>query len=185
VAAPGSPALRGAELPMGVRLTARTGTELVHRFILISERGQQQVISLESRATAESAQGDLSLLEKIIGSLVMHDSLDRPLAWVDHRLSLTNFGTIRGGGKLDKLAHGAALLISKATVDPADPDTYFELAGVSLVMLKKAGKGLDSETVGSVSRPQAFAAQKFMRDVAADDPRNQQLEQMLLELKGF
>jgi hypothetical protein len=184
-AAPGSPPLRGAELPMGVRLTAKSGTELVHRFILINARGQQQVISLESRATPESVQGDLPLLEKIIGGLVLHDTLDRPLAWVNHRLSLTNFGTIRGGGKLDKLSHAAALLISKATVDPGDPDTYFELAGVSLVMLKRAGRGLDSETVGSVSRPQAFAAQKFMRDVAADDPRNRQLEQMLLDLKGF
>jgi hypothetical protein len=184
-AAPGSPPPRGAELPIGVRLTARTGAELVHRFILINARGQQQVISLESRARPDSAQGDLPLLEKIVGSIVLHESLERPLAWIDHRLNLTNYGTIRGGGDLDKLAHGAALLISKATVDPGDPDTYFELAGVSLVMLKKAGKGLDSETVGSVSRPQAFAAQRFMRDVAEDDPRNQQLEQMLLELKGF
>ncbi len=176
---------REVEIPIGVRLTARSGTELVHRFILVHSSGRQQTISLETRATRDQPNGDLPLLEKVVRSLLVHETLDQPLAWVDLRLSRTNYGAIRGGGNLAKLAHGAALLISKATVDPADREAYFELAGLSLVLLKKAGKGLDSETVGSVSRPQAMAVQKFMRDVAIDDPRNAQLEQMLRDTKGF
>ena len=170
---------------MGVYLSARRGSELLHRYVLITRSGQVQALSIEARATPELPNGDATPLEQVVRSLVIHPDLALSREFIDQRIEATNFAAIRGGGRLEKLGQAAMLLASKASVSPADPSTYFEFGGLAMVMLRRSAQSLDSETVAAVSRPQAIAARKFMQDVAAGDPRNAQLEQMLQELRKF
>ena len=170
---------------MGLQLSARRGSEILYRYLLITRAGQVQALSLEARATPELPDGDSSPLDQIVRNLILRADLTPSRSWIDEQLQATNFAAIRGGGRLEKLGNAAMLLASKASVSPGDPETYFELAGLSMVMLRKSAQSLDSETVAAIARPQAIASKKFMQDVAPGDPRNAQLEQMLQDLRKF
>ncbi|NDD90784.1 hypothetical protein EBZ37_01680, partial [bacterium] len=61
----------------------------------------------------------------------------------------------------------------------------FDLAGISLLILKKSLATATPDNIAALARSQTRSAARFMRDVAADDPRNTRLERMLLEISAF
>jgi len=172
--APGS--LQG-EAPAGVWLSAISEGQQIHRFIAITSDGHHQAFTYDGR--------DSPWFEKFIGGIQFHLSLETLRQDLDRRMAATNFAAIRGGGKLSKLGQAAALLASAITVDPAKPDAYVELATLSLLMAQRSARLSSEETVNAVSRQQASAAVKFVRDVAPEDPRIPRLEQMLSSTLHF
>lgn len=179
------PELTADQSPMGVRLTARNGNELIHRFILLTGDGQHQAMTLETRADALRPDGDLPLLERLIGSLSLQTDLTASRQLINDRLASLQPQVLRSAGELDQLGHASALLISKATVEPSDPDTYYELAGMAMTLLRRSASTPAAELVSAIARPQAIAARKMLQDVAPSDPRNARLEQLLLDLQEF
>ena len=180
-------ALPFEQRPRGLLLTSQDSHETHYRFVLISEAGQNQSFSLRVAAPSAGPEPspELEILKKIIGSLALHPDMIKPVAWIDEKNARTNLAAIRGGGSLEKLGQAAALLISRATVEPGDPDTYFDLAGISLLILKKSLATATPDNIAALARSQTRSAARFMRDVAADDPRNTRLERMLLEISAF
>jgi len=175
---------------MGVYLKAENAHHEIHRFILLTADGQAQAMTLElprnPRALVDPGFApELQMVFQVIGSMSLHPSLAGSRSWADRRLSEIRLEEIARKPELHRLGELSALLIAKTTVSPRQPDAYFHLAGVSLLLLNKSASTPAAELVSAIARPQVLASQRFMFDVAPADPRNRQLEQMVLEMKQF
>jgi len=185
-----NPALGPDSRPMGVYIKAENDHHQMHRFILMTSEGQAQAMTLElphlrAQLTSRSFAPELEMMFQVLGSMSLHPSLAGSRSWADRRLSEIKLSEVAKKPELDRLGELAALLIAKTTVSPKQPDAFYHLAGVSMLLLKKSAKTPAAELVSAIARPQVEASTKFMRDVAPTDPRNRQLEQMLLEVKQF
>ncbi len=186
-----NPALGPESRPMGVYLRAVNSHHQVHRFILITSEGQAQAVTLElpvERAPEGSVprlEPELEMMFQLVGSMSLHPTLAGSRSWADRRLSEVKLADVARRPELDRLGELAALLIAKTSVSPRQPDAFYHLAGVSMLLLKKSSKTPAAELVSAIARPQVEASTQFMRDVAPSDPRNRQLEQMLIEVKAF
>lgn len=186
-----NPQLGADSRPMGVYIKAENKTHETHRFILLTSDGQAQAMTLElprSQApggTDATFAPELQMVFQVVGSMSLHPTLAGSRSWADRRLSEIKLEEIARKPELHRLGELAALLIAKTTVSPRQSDAYYHLAGVSLLLLKKSATTPAAELVSAIARPQVAASQRFMMDVAPTDPRNRQLEQMVLEMKQF
>jgi hypothetical protein len=188
-----NPSLGAESRPMGVYLKAQNSHHEIHRFILLTSDGQAQALSLElplqpgpgGAKGGETFAPELQMMFQVLGSMSLHPSLAGSRSWADRRLSEIHLEELARKPELHSLGELSALLIAKTSVSPRQADAYFHLAGVSLLLLKKSASTPAAELVSAIARPQVLACQKFMQDVAPGDPRNRQLEQMVLEMKQF
>jgi hypothetical protein len=178
-----NPLLTSEESPQGIYLSAVGKTWTQDRFILINANGTHQAIILR-RPNNERGQEAFALLQKSIGSIRNFNELNSGKAWIDRRLEITTLKDLKNDSDptllSNRLGEIQQLILSKITVDPADFNSYFHLAGTS-VMLAKATP--DRRFRIKIALDNLKSAQHFASDVAPNDPRNVQIQNLETEIR--
>lgn len=157
------------------------------RFILVNAAGLHQSLILD-RADDAIGSKAFQLTQQIVGSLRSFRDLDAGRAWVNQELQkvqLAGLNSIQDAAALSlRLAEVQGLLISRVSVEPSHFETYFHLAGTSLLMgtLRGAVDGVPSQR--QIALDNLSAAFRFARDVLPNEPRNDLMNGMLAELKN-
>jgi len=169
------------------------------RFILMNANGTQQTIILNREPNSVGSQA-FELATQTVSSLRGFRSLDAGKAWVNRELESVNLNLVgtnpdlpSSAVRLAELAKIQSLLIAKISVEPGSFDSYYHLAGTSLILLnlhalqQKAPGSIPDQTITSYetnARENILASYLFARDVLPTDPRNTQIEKMVVEAKG-
>jgi hypothetical protein len=165
--------------PQGIYLQAIGISRIQDRFILISRNGAHQSIIL-SRPMNSDGQKAFSLLQKTIASLRNLGEIESGKAWINEQLKNIRLKKIVTH---TDLALVQSLLISKISVEPSNFDSYFHLAGTSLLLVRKGHE----EKKTSINNGMNFAFQnlkssyRFAKDVAPSDLRMRQIENLVFE----
>jgi hypothetical protein len=198
-----NPAIPPVEQAQGIWISAEGGSVTgsktsvsIERYVLITENGTHQAISLEYPITDPMA---LSTFSEAIRSLRVSDDLSPGRAWSERKLADTKLQGQRDPktgapippaneaaavAEIERLAQAQALLVSRISVEPAGFDAYFHLGGTSL-MLQQSGlrAGAEYTGVSSVTRGLLDSTRKYARDLAPGDPRTTQLHGFWLDSK--
>lgn len=177
-----NPALPADEQIQGFWLEAvgQTFTEI--RFVIVTEGGTHQAISLHS-PTGEAGRPARKLFIESLGSQRVSDRLGYGKMWADQQLKSVD---IRALEKLPpqeamkQLAEVQMMLVSKATVDPASFDTFFHLSGTAALM-KKLTLKTPTEDAAAVAKNLIEVAHRYAGDIRPEDPRMVLLRNLWLE----
>ncbi|MBU6375252.1 MAG: hypothetical protein KGQ59_04600 [Bdellovibrionales bacterium] len=162
---------------VGVEISATTPDSTIHRMVLLTPEGSQQNFTLKIRTLTKTPQKDFEVFEKIVRSLEVSSRLEPQLEWLRAQ-------TKDSASPLSSSAESIAKIIAKTTIQPGNPENYFQLSESSLSILKQSAK-TPANTALASAQPQALAALKYLKDVAPSDPRIKTLEQKMLGIQGF
>ncbi len=202
-----NPSLSPEDQAQGVHLRAsEQGTTSGHfwmqdRFILINSIGIHQTLILnqlnssepETSGILDSRNGQIAyeMLLKTIKTLRSFSDLDAGRAWINRALEMIDLEAIKSnpdtGNLTSELARVQSLLISKISVDPGRIDSYFHLAGTSLLLGSDPKINTQAEPPNNPRRKAALqniqTSYRFAQDILPNDPRINQIENMVQELK--
>jgi hypothetical protein len=175
--------LTAQEAPQGIYLSAIGKNWTQDRFILINGNGTHQAIILR-RPNNVRGQEAFQLLQQSIGSIRNFNELDSGKAWINRVLETTQLNELKvtpdSAPLSTQLGEIQQFLISKITVDPADFNSYFHLAGTSIMLAKAA---LDQRLQSKIALDNLESAQHFATDVAPADPRILQMQNLDAEMR--
>lgn len=184
------------------------------RYILITPKGAQQSITLYYPMNPEGDQAK-DLFQKAIRTLRVSDDLGPGKAWIESqlenteiestlntisKLSLSKANETENQNVLFQLSKAQAYLLSKISVDPKTYDSYFHLAGTSLLLAhysaiaEKKQSALNTADASDpssfnnwsiIARPMIQSAYLYSQDIAPQDPRNTQIQGFLIESKKY
>jgi hypothetical protein len=180
-----NPMLPPESQPQGIYLRATGLNWIQDRFILISNSGIHQSLILNRTRNAVGDQA-FTMTQEIVRSLRVFDELNSGRAWANRSLEIIQLDDVKNIQdsqiQMSSLAEIQGLLISKISVDPSNFDSYFHLAGTSMMIAGKAENSRDRLFVNSNKNIQSVSL--FAEDIAPYDPRTTQIKNMLNELKN-
>jgi len=120
-----------------------------------------------------------NLAQKIIGSMRSFENLEPGKAWASQELEkiqLDSLSNIQDPLFLEeKFAEIQSLLISRISVDPASLDTYYHLAGTSLLFLKAfSTRNEPYPKIYSLKNIESSA--KYSKDISQHDSKTNLIE---------
>lgn len=194
-----NPRIPSNEEARGVYLKAATPQKIIERFIVINSEGRHQAFILERPPTSEGNHASEIFL-KSIRSLRVLPQLSTGQALADTQLQKIHINRPTGSLKnpiefIRQLAGPQAILLSKISVQPHSVQPYYHLGGTALMMAEYAKR--QSETKNqilparlsqvlnealAVSHPLVQTCLKYAKDIRADHPMTQKLEQMSLQI---
>ncbi len=178
-----NPLLIAQDLPQGIYLSAISKNWTQDRFIFINANGTHQAMILR-RPNNERGQKAFQLLQNSIGSIRNFSELNSGKAWINQELEATQLNDLKFKGDSSllsiRLGEVQQMLISKITVEPSDFNSYFHLAGTS-VMLAKATP--EHRLRIKVALDNLESAQRFATDIAPTDPRLGQIQALDTEMR--
>ena len=192
--------------PEGIRLVAYGHSKdrkgwAQERWILVTPQGTHQTLILQRSLGSEGEEAS-HLLRKLIQTLRVSDSLGFGQTLATLRVSETDLGRFQNSLESPdlslELADAQAALLAKASVEPADLNTYLHLGGTSLLLLKHVlairkqmsaspSSALNDKLLSltqewtAAAKPMILAAERYAEDIAPDDRRTAQLKDMLKE----
>jgi hypothetical protein len=183
-----NPALAPAEQAQGIYLSAQDGDQGEERYVLITQDGTHQAISLNLKTSVtegiEGAEAKLAktTFEQAIRSIRASDELTPGRTWINRQLETIQ---LQKGAEqeLSRLAAAQASLISKISVEPKVYEAYFHLGGTALLLqqlARKSGGALAME-LSSVAKPLLQNTSRYVQDLNPKDPRTQILQGYWLE----
>lgn len=182
----------------GIYITAQNDRRGQDRFVMITAKGTHQTFVLDY-PTNEIGTAAREDFKNSMRSLRVSDDLAPGRVWVDQTLEKVSLRDVsKLGESLDavqKLAEIQALLVARISVDPKTYDTYFHLAGTSLMLGRAAVKlrqfappkgnpELAAEIL-AVAKPTVQTAQHYAQDVAPREQRNSLLQNFWAESQKF
>lgn len=207
-----NPAIGSSEQAQGIYLSAVSNPALsagapqgpaqgVERYILITENGTHQAISLSyPEPGSPQAAAARSIFVQAIRSLRASDNLGPGRAWADSQLMSIHLdgklaallaGTsvpseAQASGVITQLAQAQALLLAKISVQPSVYDSYFHLGGTALLLNRLARTGtragaLEGLELAASAKPLIQSAYRYAQDLAPQDARTTQLQGFWLE----
>ena len=169
-----------AERPQGVYISAQNGERFEERYILITARSTHQTMMLSSaHAPLGKLDGARELFQKAIRSLRVLDELNSGKAWVDREIQDTRLEKFAKKDIVSRFQKVQTLLVSKISVDPGTFETYFHLAGTSLILAKSENR------LGTVAKLLVQNAYRYAQDLAPLDPRIAQMESFWADAQKF
>jgi hypothetical protein len=177
-----NPMLPPESQPQGIYLSAQSSSSIQDRFIVIGNNGTHQAVILHR---TKNAQGDLAfdLVQKTIRSLRVFEELNSGRAWINRELQSIRLDELQGIQNKEiltaQLAEVQGFLISRISVEPSSYDSYFHLAGTSLMLTKRARHFRDGIYFSANRNLQS--AYKYATDLAPSDPRTTQIQNLVLE----
>jgi hypothetical protein len=189
-----NPALPAQEQTQGIYLSASSESRGQDRFILITNGGTNQTFVL-NYPLGPDGQYAQEVFQKAIRSLRVSDDLNPGRAWVDQgieKVKLQELDSTKDEAVFArKVAAIQALLISRTSVEPKTYETYYHLAGTSLMLARRAAKlkllpqGDALQATGvdelSVAKPLIQNAYRYAQDVGPADKRNSALQSFWFE----
>jgi hypothetical protein len=179
-----NPFLPPEHQPQGVYLSADGGTSIQDRFIIVNSNGTHQAIIL-NRPKTQRGELAFELIQKSIRSLRVFNELNSAKAWVNREIESVRLSELQQAQKATQLEADLAgiqsLLISRISVDPASFDSYYHLAGTSLLLTQKAAHARDGTSLAATRNAQS--AFQFASDLAPHDPRTAQIQNLMHEIK--
>ena len=181
-----SPELTLENQTQGIYLSGASKNTIQDRFILINRNGIHQTVILNR---PNSPQGDraFSLVQNSIASLRTFPDLGPGRAWINNELSNVRLDTLSHLSSDELVANQLeeiqVLLISSISVDPGRFESYFHLAGTSLMLAKKSISTQDGKNVPALENIRS--AYRFAQDVAPDDPRTPEIQSYWLEARKY
>ena len=162
----------------GIYLSANSGDWIEDRFIVIHPHGVHQTFILHRPNNALGEQA-FNLAQKIIGSMRSFENLEPGKAWASQELEkiqLDSLSNIQDPLFLEeKFAEIQSLLISRISVDPASLDTYYHLAGTSLLFLKAfSTRNEPYPKIYSLKNIESSA--KYSKDISQHDSKTNLIE---------
>jgi hypothetical protein len=180
-----NPAIPPQEQAQGIHLEALGRKYGQSRYILITAKGTNETIIASYPSLGEDGERARDTLEKVVESLRVSDDLGPGRAWVDSQLERVKLGELKeinDPKKLtDRLADIEAVLLSKISVDPKTFDAYFHLGGVAMMIAREGAKEKEPEWLASSGLLQSLL--RYAKDIAPQDVRTTQLENLWLESK--
>ncbi len=172
--------------PQGIYLSASGDTWTQDRFILINSQGIHQTLIL-TRPKNESGSLAFDLIQKTVRSLRSFKELDPGRAWVNQELEEVRLRELQTNqdpvALTANLAEIQSLLISRISVEPGSFDSYFHLAGTSMILLKSLNASREKKL--SIALQNLQNAYHFAQDVAPADPRINLMQNLIVEAKKF
>lgn len=184
-------AIAPAEQAQGIYLSAEDEGRGEERYVLITENGTHQAISLDyPNPGSENAKLARQTFEQSIRSLRASDELAPGRAWVERQLTAVKIGALLASDAsqaaanseaIEKLAETQALLLAEITVQPGMFESYFQLGRTSLLLNRISRSGpnaghLQGLELAAVAKPMIQSAYRYAQDVAPQDPRTTQLQ---------
>ena len=190
-----APQLSLDEFTQGLYLRASGANWIQDRFILISPKGSHQTLILKRPMNAKGEKA-FELVKSSIQSLRILNDLDTARTWADQELLNLKVDSLVGAKDPTELLKNfvkvQGLLLSKISVDPANFDSYFHLAGTSALMLRRLTTLSPDKLQGTYRSPEILAAiqnidsaYRFSKDIAPKDQRLPQLQSLWLESKKW
>jgi len=180
-----NPLLSAQDAPQGIYLSARDRNSTQDRFIFINVNGTHQAIILR-RPNNERGEMAFALLQNSIGSIRNSSELESGKAWINQTLEATQLKDLKtapdNATVSARIGEIQQLLISKITVDPADFNSYFHLAGTSLMLAKTSP---EHRLRIKLALDNLASAQHYARDVAPEDSRLVQIQNLDTEIHKF
>lgn len=173
-----NPALPNEDQPKGILIRAKNSTHAQERFIVINSKNTYQSFVLDYPLNSDGERAK-NIFEKAIQSLRVSHELYTAKAWADHELGQIKMSD---SDTLLEIARIQSALLSKISVDPKGYDAYFHLGGTSSILVKKAIQDRNAE-YAAVAQGLARSALKYAIDIAPDDPRTIQLQNIWSALK--
>ena len=178
--------IEAARQPQGVHIRATRGAFVQDRFVLVNPKGVQQTLIL-SRPNTEQGVEAYNLVEKVIESSHVFTELESGRAWINSELNRIELNQMDQISDREEVAQHLQkiqmLLISKISVDPGSFDSYFHLAGTSLMLTNKSIRKQDGKNVAALENIRS--AYRFAQDLAPDDPRTLQIQNYWLESRKY
>jgi hypothetical protein len=166
----------------GVYLSAVGENWIQDRFIIVSSNGTHQAIIL-NRSKGPQGNAAFALMQNAIQSMRSFNELNSGRAWVNRELEeirLDDLHLLKDSTRLiARLAEIQSLLISRISVDPGSYDSYFHLAGTSLMLAKNSIKTRDGLSVIALQNLQS--AYRYATDIAPKDPRTAHIQDLWIE----
>jgi len=183
--------------PAGLLIRLHRGSEWITRWILITENGSHQAITLYDHGGSEGEAARV-LAENTIRTLRVTDHLSATQSLAALKISELDLKSAIESKKkasdwLMGLAEIQATLLARVTVDPKDLNAYYHLGGSSLVFLKKIEatrkelieKTGNAEQVNwlvndwsAAIKPMVETAARYATDVAPESLKTRQLAEM-------
>jgi hypothetical protein len=148
----------------------------------VSSNGTHQAIIL-NRSKGPQGNAAFALMQNAIQSMRSFNELNSGRAWVNRELEeirLDDLHLLKDSTRLiARLAEIQSLLISRISVDPGSYDSYFHLAGTSLMLAKNSIKTRDGLSVIALQNLQS--AYRYATDIAPKDPRTAHIQDLWIE----
>lgn len=178
-------ALLSEEQTQGFLITAMSHSFRQDRYILITQKGIHQTITLDSSRSEKDDQARANLM-KTLQKMRLSDDLSSGIAWIDRELENMDFSMLRGtkspDATLKKYAEIQSLLLSKISVSPQLYDTYFHLARISLDLLSFLEQiQFQHQNLFSSTREIIESAYRYANDINPNDPRTSKMKDFVVQ----
>lgn len=180
------PYLNSIEQTQGIYIKAENQFRIQDRFILITPQGTHQTLILNRLKDAQGAAA-FEYLQKTIRSLQSFDELTPGRVWVNRELGNIHLNDELTGSqgqpslRAAKLAEIQALLISKISVDPSSLDSYFHLAGTSVLLKQNIS---DPSSTWNIAALQNLKSSfRFASDIDPSNQKTQQIQGLIFEIE--
>jgi hypothetical protein len=172
--------LEPSERPRGFHLRSRPDRERIREgYFLVGPRMAVQGLILD-RPVGEKGDAASALLAKIVGSTRVSPELQAPRAFLNPKLAALRIGP---KSTLAELVEAEAMLLSKVSIEPKDPDSFYHLAGLAVTLFREA-KARGSVELAATSKAVVTNALRYLRDVAPSSPRIPEMERFDAEVEA-
>lgn len=175
------------ERARGFYISAEGPQRAQDRYVMVTAKGTHQAFILDRPLNYQGVQAK-KLFDQAIRSQRVSDELGSGKAWIDQMIAKKKLGTLQAEKDpqaiVENLSEIQALLLSKISVDPKTFDSYFHLAGTAFMLAQHAFKEKNTDW-SAAAKPMVESVIRYARDIAPEDARMPQLENMWIDIKKY